>query len=95
MKFWNEEDDHPSTPPAYGTAGWTKDGQSLLFNSRGRIFDIPRPDTCDLYKLHAKNLPVLAALIVEHPIFHYTVDFCNERGLTPLLVWRPLTRAAA
>jgi dipeptidyl aminopeptidase/acylaminoacyl peptidase len=30
VKFWNEEDDHPATPPAYGTAGWTKDGKSVL-----------------------------------------------------------------
>ncbi len=30
VKFWNEEDDHPDTPPSYGSAGWTKDGKSVL-----------------------------------------------------------------
>ena len=29
-KFWNEEDDHPDTPPAYGSAGWTEDGKYVL-----------------------------------------------------------------
>jgi dipeptidyl aminopeptidase/acylaminoacyl peptidase len=29
-KFWNEEDDHPDTPPAYGSAGWTQDGKYVL-----------------------------------------------------------------
>ncbi len=28
VKFWNEETDTPSTPGAYGQAGWTKDGKS-------------------------------------------------------------------
>ncbi|MBZ5726285.1 MAG: prolyl oligopeptidase family serine peptidase [Acidobacteriia bacterium] len=30
VKFFNEEIDTPSTPGAYGSAGWTKDGQSVL-----------------------------------------------------------------
>jgi dipeptidyl aminopeptidase/acylaminoacyl peptidase len=29
-KFWNEEDDHPDTPPSYGSAGWTQDGKYVL-----------------------------------------------------------------
>jgi acetyl esterase/lipase len=38
-KFFNEDTDTPSTPPAYGTAGWTKDGKSVLIYDR---FDIWR-----------------------------------------------------
>jgi dipeptidyl aminopeptidase/acylaminoacyl peptidase len=30
VKFWNEETDTPSTPAAYGLAGWTKDGRYVL-----------------------------------------------------------------
>ena len=30
VKFWLEETDTPSTPRAYGNAGWTKDGKYLL-----------------------------------------------------------------
>ena len=29
-KFWNEDDDHPDTPPSYGSAGWTQDGKYVL-----------------------------------------------------------------
>jgi dipeptidyl aminopeptidase/acylaminoacyl peptidase len=29
-KFWNEESDTPGTPPAYGSAGWTRDGRYVL-----------------------------------------------------------------
>ena len=39
VKFWNEDTDTPSTPPAYGSAGWTKDGNSVLLYDR---FDIWR-----------------------------------------------------
>ena len=30
VKFFNEEDDHPSLANSYGTAGWTKDGAAVL-----------------------------------------------------------------
>ncbi|MBZ5623196.1 MAG: prolyl oligopeptidase family serine peptidase [Acidobacteriia bacterium] len=40
VKFWNEEDDHPSTPGSYGTAGWTKDGQSVLLYDHYDIWRI-------------------------------------------------------
>ena len=39
VKFHNEDTDTPSTPGAYGTAGWTKDGKSVLLYDR---FDIWR-----------------------------------------------------
>ena len=29
-KFWNEQTDTPTTPGAYGNAGWTKDGSAVL-----------------------------------------------------------------
>ena len=38
VKFYNEEDDHPSTPPAYGSAGWTKDGAAVLLYDRYDIW---------------------------------------------------------
>ena len=40
VKFWNEDDDHPATPGAYGTAGWTKDGQSVLLYDHYDIWRI-------------------------------------------------------
>ena len=30
VKFFNEDYDAPSTPNSYGSAGWTKDGASVL-----------------------------------------------------------------
>jgi hypothetical protein len=39
VHFWNEDTDTPSTPAAYGSAGWTKDGNSVLLYDR---FDIWR-----------------------------------------------------
>ena len=30
VKFWNEDDDHPDTPPSYGSAGWTQDGKYVF-----------------------------------------------------------------
>ena len=40
VKFWNEETDTPSTPGAYGNAGWTKDGKSVLLYDRYDIWRI-------------------------------------------------------
>jgi dienelactone hydrolase len=39
VPFWNEEDDHPATAPAYGFAGWTSDGKYVLLYDH---FDIWR-----------------------------------------------------
>lgn len=39
VKFWNEEDDHPKTPPPYGSQGWTSDGKYVLLYDR---FDLWR-----------------------------------------------------
>jgi dipeptidyl aminopeptidase/acylaminoacyl peptidase len=40
VKFFNEDTDTPSTPGAYGNAGWTKDGQSLLIYDRYDIWRV-------------------------------------------------------
>ena len=40
VKFFNEDADTPSTPAAYGNAGWTKDGKSLLIYDRYDIWSV-------------------------------------------------------
>jgi len=40
VKFFNEETDTPSIPNAYGSAGWTKDGNSVLLYDRDDIWRI-------------------------------------------------------
>lgn len=40
VKFWNEDTDTPSTPGAYGTAGWTKDGKAVLLYDHYDIWRI-------------------------------------------------------
>jgi dipeptidyl aminopeptidase/acylaminoacyl peptidase len=40
VKFWNEENDTPTTPGAYGTAGWTRDGNSVLLYDHYDIWRI-------------------------------------------------------
>jgi dipeptidyl aminopeptidase/acylaminoacyl peptidase len=37
----DEEDDHPAEKPAYGVAGWTKDGTSVLLYHRYDIWQLP------------------------------------------------------
>jgi dipeptidyl aminopeptidase/acylaminoacyl peptidase len=40
VKFFNEEDDHPALPPAYGEAGWTKDGSAVLLYDRYDVWSV-------------------------------------------------------
>jgi dipeptidyl aminopeptidase/acylaminoacyl peptidase len=40
VKFFNEDHDSPSTPGSYGTAGWTKDGASVLLYDKYDIWRI-------------------------------------------------------
>lgn len=40
VKFWNEEDDHPDTPPSYGSAGWTQDGKYVLLYDHNDIWRV-------------------------------------------------------
>jgi dipeptidyl aminopeptidase/acylaminoacyl peptidase len=40
VKFFNEDTDTPGTPAAYGNAGWTKDGKSLLIYDRYDIWRV-------------------------------------------------------
>jgi dipeptidyl aminopeptidase/acylaminoacyl peptidase len=38
--FWNEQDDRPEPPSAFGSAGWTKDSQSLLVYDRYDVWQV-------------------------------------------------------
>lgn len=38
--LWDEEDDHPDTPPAHGTAGWTENDESLLVYDKYDIWAV-------------------------------------------------------
>jgi dipeptidyl aminopeptidase/acylaminoacyl peptidase len=40
VKFFNEDTDTPNLPGAYGSAGWTKDGKSVLLYDRFDIWKI-------------------------------------------------------
>jgi dipeptidyl aminopeptidase/acylaminoacyl peptidase len=40
VKFFNEDHDSPSTPQAYGSAGWTKDGQSVLLYDKYDVWRV-------------------------------------------------------
>jgi dipeptidyl aminopeptidase/acylaminoacyl peptidase len=40
VRFWNEENDTPGAPYAYGTAGWTKDGKSVLVYDRYDLWQV-------------------------------------------------------
>jgi dipeptidyl aminopeptidase/acylaminoacyl peptidase len=40
VKFANEDHDSPSTAPAYGSAGWTKDGKWVLLYDRNDIWRV-------------------------------------------------------
>ncbi|HJZ96873.1 MAG TPA: prolyl oligopeptidase family serine peptidase [Candidatus Solibacter sp.] len=39
-KFFNEDTDTPSTPPAYGNAGWSKDGKTVYLYDRYDIWSV-------------------------------------------------------
>lgn len=40
VKFFNEETDTPSSPNAYGNAGWTKDGRSVLLYDKYDVWRV-------------------------------------------------------
>ena len=50
VRFFNEENDTPSTPGSYGISGWTKDDRDVLINDRFDVWQIS-PDGSS-----AKNL---------------------------------------
>ncbi len=50
VNFFNEENDEPATPPAYGFAGWTKDDHEVLLYDRYDLWQVS-PDGSN-----AKNL---------------------------------------
>jgi dipeptidyl aminopeptidase/acylaminoacyl peptidase len=41
ISFVDAEDDHPYEKPAYGVAGWSKDGKHVLLNHRFDIWQLP------------------------------------------------------
>jgi len=41
ISFADEEDDHPEEKPAYGVAGWTKDGKAVLMNHKYDLWLLP------------------------------------------------------
>ncbi len=41
VDFINRQDDHPYELPAYGSAGWTKDGKSVLLYDRFDVWVVP------------------------------------------------------
>ncbi|MDB5308433.1 MAG: ptpA 10 [Gemmataceae bacterium] len=45
VKFFDEEDDHPSEPPAYGLAGWSSDGKFVLVYDRYDIWKLAADGT--------------------------------------------------
>ncbi|MGH9883360.1 MAG: hypothetical protein ACRD6N_18135, partial [Pyrinomonadaceae bacterium] len=53
-RFFNEENDTPSTPGSYGTAGWTKDDAEVLLYDRYDIWQVS-PDA-SISGIKAKNL---------------------------------------
>jgi dipeptidyl aminopeptidase/acylaminoacyl peptidase len=48
--FFNEEHDSPDAAPAYGNAGWTKDGKSVLLYDRHDVWEIS-PDSMSAERL--------------------------------------------
>ena len=50
VAFWQEDDDHPDTPPSYGNAGWVKDDKYVLLYDQYDIWQVA-PDGSS-----AKNL---------------------------------------
>ncbi len=55
-KFWNEEDDHPDTPPSYGSAGWTQDGKYVLLYDHYDIWRVA-PDGTRREEYHCRLRP--------------------------------------
>lgn len=41
VNFVNQEDDHPYEKPAYGVAGWPKDGKTVIVNHRYDLWSLP------------------------------------------------------
>ena len=41
IDFINRQDDHPYELPTYGTAGWSRDGGSVVLNHRYDIWEVP------------------------------------------------------
>ncbi len=58
-------------------------------DSRGRIHSsLPRPNHFDLDRSFGRDLRTLAQAVVGHPTFTETINYCEARGLTVLMLWR-------
>jgi hypothetical protein len=59
VRFDNETDDHPASPPAWGVAGWTKGDRSMLVYDRFDVWEIDpsgaRPATVVTDSVGRKN----------------------------------------
>jgi hypothetical protein len=59
VRFDNETDDHPASPPAWGVAGWTKGDRSMMVYDRFDVWDIDpmgaRPATVVTDSVGRKN----------------------------------------
>jgi dipeptidyl aminopeptidase/acylaminoacyl peptidase len=79
--FWNEQDDRPDPPSAYGAGGWTKDSSSFLAYDRFDVWQL-FPDGRAAKNLTAgsgaKNKTVLRLQRIE-PV----EEDDDERGLDP------------
>jgi dipeptidyl aminopeptidase/acylaminoacyl peptidase len=76
VKFWREDHDSPSTPPSYGSAGWTSDDKYVLLYDKYDIWQIT-PDGAS-----AKNLTDGVGR-KEKIEFRYTRLDNQEKGIDP------------
>jgi dipeptidyl aminopeptidase/acylaminoacyl peptidase len=79
--MWNELDDRPEPPSAHGTAGWTKDSQSLLVYDRYDVWQL-FPDgraAKNLTAGHGRATQVVLRVQRIEPV----EEGDDERGLDP------------
>ncbi len=79
--MWNELDDRPEPPSAHGTAGWTKDSQSLLVYDRydvWQLFPDGRPAK-NLTAGHGRATQIVLRVQRIEPV----EEGDDERGLDP------------
>jgi dipeptidyl aminopeptidase/acylaminoacyl peptidase len=76
VKFWNEENDTPSTPPAYGTGGWTKDDKYVLLYDHYDVWQVAADGSS------AENLTKGVGR-KEHMEFRYVKLETEEKTIDP------------
>ena len=98
-KFADEEDDHPSFPPPYGSAGWTKNDKTVLLYDKYDTWEFsPTGDkpprkltggrvTQTVFRLQELDLDAVAVSTTDPLYFTATDDTTKATGLfrrTPL-----------